>query len=68
MILDGKSSILKGPFLVIHFSYYTLITFLLMLSVILLALLILELPSELEFDLQDLGRKWLVDFNAGKLI
>ena len=29
----------------------------------------LELPSELEFDLRDAvnrGRKWLVDFNAGK--
>ena len=54
---------LKGPFLVLHFSYYTLMTFLMMLSVILLSMLMilfstlsvirqqLELASELEFDL-----------------
>ena len=30
---------LKGPFLVLHFSYYTLMTFLMMLSVILLFML-----------------------------
>ena len=70
---------LKGPFLVLHFSYYTLMTFL-MLSVILLSMLMillsilsaishqqLELASELEFDLQDTvdwGRKWVVDFSA----
>ena len=60
-------------------------TFLMMLSVILLSMLMIllstlndqasdlwqqiELPSELESDLQDTvdwGRKWLVDFNAGK--
>ena len=62
-------------------------TFLMMLSVILLSLLIiyttlyskcdqtsdlwqqLELASELESDLQDTvdrGKKWFVDFNAGK--
>ena len=57
---------LKVPFLVLHFSYYTLMTFL-MLSVILLSMLIillstlndqasdlsqqLELASELESDL-----------------
>ena len=30
----------------------------------------IEMPSELESDLQDTvdwGRKWLVDFNAGKI-
>ena len=32
---------LKAPFLVLHFSYYTLMTFLMMLSVILLSMLIL---------------------------
>ena len=66
---------LKAPFLVINFSYYTLITFLMMLSVILLSMLMillfiqgwqqLELASELESDLQDTvdwGKKWLVDF------
>ena len=31
---------LKGPFLVFHFSYYTLMTFLMMLSVILLMMLL----------------------------
>ena len=59
-------------------------TFLMMLSVILLCMLILlstqceqasdlwqqlELASELESDLRDTahwGRRWLVDFNAGK--
>ena len=56
-------------------------TFLMMLSVILLSMLMillstlsvirqqLELASGLESDLQDTvdwGRKWLVDFNAGK--
>ena len=34
----------KAPFLVLHFSYYTLITFLMMLSVILLSMLMI-LPS-----------------------
>ena len=77
---------LKAPFLVLHFSYYTLTTFLMMLSVIFLSILMillpalecdqasdlwqqLELASELESDLWDTaywGKKWLVDFNAGK--
>ena len=59
---------LKAPFLVIHFSYYILMTSLIMLSVILLCMLMillsflsdqafdllqqLELASELESDLQ----------------
>ena len=48
MILDGKSSqeYLKGAFLVLHSSYYTLMTFLMMLSVILLSMLMI-LPSTL---------------------
>ena len=77
---------LKAPFFVQHFSYYTLMTFLMMLSVTLLSMLDttlyskcdqasdlwqqLELASELESDLRDTvdwGRKWLVDFNAGKI-
>ena len=60
----------KAPFLVVlHFSYYTLMTFLMMLSVILLSMLMillssdqasdlwqqLELASELESDLRDTG-------------
>ena len=75
---------LKAPFLVLHFFYYTLMTFL-MLTVILLSMMMiqlyskcdqasdlwqeLELASELESDLQDTvnwGKKWLVDFSAGK--
>ena len=60
---------LKAPILAVHFSYYTLMTFLMMLSVILLSILIillskchqasdlwqqLELASELESDLKTL--------------
>ena len=76
---------LKALFWVSHFSYYTLMAFL-MISVILLSMLTiplsilscdqasdmwqqLELASELESDLQgtvDWGKKWLVDFSAGK--
>ena len=36
---------LKGPFLVLHFSYYTLLTFLMMLSVILLSMLMILLSN-----------------------
>ena len=59
---------LKVPFLVLHFSYYTLMTFLMMLYVILLSMLItllyskrdqasdlwqqLEMAAELESDLR----------------
>ena len=73
---------LKAPFLVLHFSYYTLMIFLTMVSVILLSMLMillsirasdlwqqLELASELESDLRDTVdwvKKWLVGFNAGK--
>ena len=68
MVLDGKSpqEFIKAPFLVLHLSYYTLMTFSMMLSVI---LLIYNTAAELEYDLRDTmdwGRKWLVDFNAGK--
>ena len=60
---------LKAPFLVLHFSYYTLMTFLMMLSIILLSMLMillyykydkasdlwqLELASELKSDLHDI--------------
>ena len=37
--------LLKGPFLVLHFSYYTLMTFLMMLSVILLSMRMIILPT-----------------------
>ena len=72
---------LKTPFLVLHFPYHTLMTFLMMLSDITIyadntTLYFkfdlwqqLELASELESDLQDTvdwGKKWLVDFNDGQ--
>ena len=75
---------LKVIFLVLHFSYSILMTFLMMLTVKLLSLLMilpstlsmsrhlwqeLEMAFGLESDLQDTvdwGRKWLVDFRAGK--
>ena len=60
---------LKAPFLILHFSYYTFMTFLIMLSVTLLSMLMillyskcdqasdlwqqLELASEVESDLPD---------------
>ena len=71
----------KGPFLVLKFSYYTLMTFLICNLLSVISTLHckcnrasylwqqLELVSELEFDLRktvDWGKKWLVDFNAGK--
>ena len=51
LVLDGKSSqeypvnaeFLKAPFLVLHFSYSTLMTFLMILSVILLSMLMILL-------------------------
>ena len=79
-----RMEILKAPFLVLHLSVYTLMVFLMMLSVVLISMLIivnqkcdeasdlwkqLEQASEVESDLQDTvnwGKKWLVDFNAGK--
>ena len=53
VILDGKSSqeypvnavFRKSLFLVLHFSYYTLMTFLMMLSVILLSMLMILLST-----------------------
>ena len=76
---------LKVPFLVLHFYYYTLMIFLMMLSDVAIYAddtavcskcdhssdlwQQLELASELESDLWDTvdwGKKWLLDFNAGK--
>ena len=62
---------LKAPFVVLHFSCYTLMTFLLILSddIIYVDDTIRHLVSELDSDLQDTvnwGRKWLVDLNAAK--
>ena len=39
-----KAGVSQGPFLVLHFSYYTLMTYLMMLSVILLSILMILLP------------------------
>ena len=70
---------LKAPFLVLYFSYYILMKFLMMLDDVICDIAIyvillsmwqqLKLASELESDLRDTvdwGKKWLVDFNAGK--
>ena len=78
---------LKGPFLVLHFSYHTF-NDLPDDAICIIAVYAddttlysrcdqtsdlwqqLELPSELESDLRDTvdwGRKWLVDFSAGKI-
>ena len=77
--------LLKDTFLILQFSYYTLMVFLVMLFVILLSMLII-LPSILSvighlicgnnlnwllnlnliYETLDWGKKWLVDFNAGK--
>ena len=53
LVLDGKSSkeypvmleFVKGPFLILHFSYYTLMTFPMMVSVILLSMLMILLST-----------------------
>ena len=63
---------LKDPFLVLNFSYHTLMTFPMMLSVILLSAIRHLICGNnqnwlLESDLQDIvdcGKKWLVDFNT----
>ena len=76
---------LKTSFLVLHFSYYTLMTFLMMLCVILLSMMMILLSIlkvirhliygnnlncllnlNLIYKTLDWGRKWLVDFCAGK--
>ena len=73
MVLDGKSSqeypvdagVLKGPILVLHFSYYTLMTFLMMLSVILLSILMILLPflSVIRHLICDNNLNWLLNLN-----
>ena len=76
--MQSMLEFLRGPFLVLQLLYYILMTFLRMLSVILPYSKCdqasdlsqqLEVASEIESDLRgtvDWGRKWLVDFNAGK--
>ena len=57
--------ILKAPFLVLHFSYYTLMTFLMMLSVILLSMLMILLSflSVIRHLICDNNLNWLLNFN-----
>ena len=69
---------LKAPFFVLYFSYYTLMKFLVMLSIILLFMLMILLSyiSVIKHLIcgnnwdwtgaADRGRKCLLDFNAGK--
>ena len=79
--------LLKALFLVLHFSYYTLMIFLTMLSVILLSMLMILLSIlsvighlicgnnlnwllNLNLIYKTLwtgSKKWLVDFNTGKI-
>ena len=56
---------LKGPFLVLHFSCYILMTFLMMLSVILLSMLmiLLFILSVIRHLICDANLKWLLNLN-----
>ena len=55
---------LKAPFLVLHFSYYTLMTFLMMLSVILLSkLMILFIISVIRHLICGKNLNWLLSLN-----
>ena len=58
----------KAPFSVLHFSCYTLMTFLMMLSLILVSVLMILFSKCDQTSIRHsrLGRKCLVDFNAGK--
>ena len=62
---------LKGPFLVPHFSYYTLMTFLMMLSVIFLSMLMILLSTlsvirHLICEHCGLGQEVVVNLNGGE--
>ena len=73
VLLDGKSSqeypvnagVLKAPFLMLHFSYCTLLTFLMMLSVILVSMLtmLLSVVSVIEHLICGNNLKWLLNLN-----
>ena len=56
---------LKAPFLVLHFSYYTLMTFLMMLSVILLSMLmiLLSILSVIGHLICGNNLNWLLNLN-----
>ena len=49
---------LKGPFLVLHFSYYILMTFLMILSVILLSILMIILSTVTVISHLICGNHW----------
>ena len=57
--------ILKARFLVLHFSYYTLMTFLMMLSVILLSMLmiLLSILSVIRHLICDNNLNWFLNLN-----
>ena len=73
VVLDGKSSqniqlmldFLKASFLVLRFSYYTLMTFLMMLSVILLSMLMMPLSvlSVIRHLIWGNNLNWLLNLN-----
>ena len=56
---------LKAPFLVLHFSYYTLMTFLTMLSEILLAIkvILLSVLSVIRYLICGINLNWLLNLN-----
>ena len=56
---------LKAPFLVLHFSYYTLMTYFTMLSVILLSMLmiLLSILSEIRHLICSNNLNWLLNLN-----
>ena len=56
---------LKVPFLVLHFSYYTLMTFLMTLSVILVAMLMIPLSilSVIRHLIYGISLNWLLNLN-----
>ena len=55
----------KGPFLVLHFSYYTLMTYLMMLFVMLLSMLmvLLSILSVISYLICDNNLNWLLNLN-----
>ena len=61
----GLQEFLKAPFLVLHFSYYTLMTFLMMLSVILLSMLMIlhSLLSVIRHLICGNKLNWLLNLN-----
>ena len=73
MVLDGKSSqeylvnleIFKAPFLFLDFFYYTLMTFLTMLSLILASMLmiLLSILSVIRHLICGSNLNWLLNFN-----